>query len=195
LYRGVLQNLLQRRLGLLRALLLLCTAAFLVYHHGALPLAMLPVIEVTSMSLLLGLVYAGTGSLLFVAAVHAFYDGIWFFGPYLSPPLPDDCRPLFLVGALAPIVVWAESCAGLQLALALTRALCRTHRTASPEFRTRARAARVFARVRRRIRSGCRSHPRCGGTARRSSVDCAPSQRLRRARSPENPHRARARHT
>jgi membrane protease YdiL (CAAX protease family) len=107
LYRAVLINLLQPRVGLHGAICL-STVVFLLYHYGALPLAALPAIEVVCMSLLLGIIYAYSGSLLFVIALHSLYDGIWFFGPYTTAPLPDIWRLPFLLSGLALIVLWAS---------------------------------------------------------------------------------------
>jgi membrane protease YdiL (CAAX protease family) len=107
LYRGVLINLLQPRVGVHGAIGL-STVVFLVYHYGALPLAPLPAIEVVCMSLLLGIVYAYSGSLLFVIALHSLYDGIWFFGAYLREPLSDVWRLAFLLSGLALAVLWAS---------------------------------------------------------------------------------------
>lgn len=105
LYRAVLLNLLQPRLGTAGALLF-STALFVVYHYGAQPANWLAVTEVTCMSLLLGLIYVRSGSLFTVAAIHAIYDGLWCFGPYLHPSLPNGWRPLFLVPALALVLAW-----------------------------------------------------------------------------------------
>jgi membrane protease YdiL (CAAX protease family) len=105
LYRAVLLNLLQPRLGVVGALF--CTTAiFIVYHYGALPINWTTFTEVSCMALLLGLIYLRSGSLFAVATIHSLYDGIWFFGPFLSSPLPDVWRPTFLFSALALVVAW-----------------------------------------------------------------------------------------
>jgi membrane protease YdiL (CAAX protease family) len=105
LYRAVLLNLLQPKLGIVGTLLC-STALFIVYHYGALPVTWLAVTEVTCMSLLLGLIYIRSGSLLAVATIHSIYDGIWFFGPFVSSALPDAWRPVFLLSALGLIAAW-----------------------------------------------------------------------------------------
>jgi len=105
LYRAVLFNLLEPRMGL-AGTVALSTALFVVYHYGALPIAPLVIAEVVMMSLVLGLIYARSGSLLGVIALHSAYDGIWFFGPYLNPPLPDAWRPAFLLTALVLVFMW-----------------------------------------------------------------------------------------
>lgn len=104
-YRAVLLNLLQPRLGIVGSLLC-STAVFVLYHYGALPITWLTITETTCMSLLLGLIYMRSGSLMLVAAIHALYDGIWFFGPFLANPPQDEWRPLFLLSALALGALW-----------------------------------------------------------------------------------------
>jgi len=105
LYRAVLINLLQPRIGVAGALFC-STALFIVYHYGALPVTWLALTEVTSLSLLLGLIYVRSGSLLTVVAFHSIYDGTWFFGPFRAIPLSDQWRPAFLLSALALVVAW-----------------------------------------------------------------------------------------
>jgi membrane protease YdiL (CAAX protease family) len=105
LYRAVLFNLLEPRVGL-AGTLALSTVLFVVYHYGALPVAPLVIAEVAIMSLVLGLIYARSGSLLAVIALHSVYDGAWFFGPYLDPPLADAWRPAFLLSALVLVFLW-----------------------------------------------------------------------------------------
>ena len=105
LYRAVLFNLLEPRVGLAPTVIL-STVLFVVYHYGALPIAPLVIAEVTIMSLVLGLIYSRSGSLLGVIALHSAYDGIWFFGPYLSSPLPDPWRLAFLLTALLCVLLW-----------------------------------------------------------------------------------------
>jgi membrane protease YdiL (CAAX protease family) len=99
LYRAVLLNLLEPRIGMLNALLL-STGLFVIYHYGALPFTALAVTEVVCLSLVFGLIYVWSGSLIAVIAYHSVYDAIWFFGPYLATPLADYWRPAFLVPAL-----------------------------------------------------------------------------------------------
>jgi membrane protease YdiL (CAAX protease family) len=105
LYRAVLFNLLEPRVGL-AGTVVLSTVLFVVYHYGALPVAPLVIAEVAIMSLVLGLIYARSGSLLAVIALHSVYDGVWFFGPYLNPPLADAWRPAFLLAALVLVFLW-----------------------------------------------------------------------------------------
>ena len=107
LYRAVLLNLLEPRVGVTGALLI-STALFVVYHYGALPTTALAAIEVACMSLVLGLIYVKSGSLIAVVALHSAYDAVWCFGPFLSMPLPDIWRPAFFLAALVLVFfgVW-----------------------------------------------------------------------------------------
>jgi len=105
LYRAVLFNLLEPRMGL-AGTVALSTGAFLVYHYGALPVAPPVIAEVVIMSVVLGLIYARSGSLLVVTAMHATYDGIECFGAYLNPPIPYSWRPAFLLMALVLVFLW-----------------------------------------------------------------------------------------
>jgi membrane protease YdiL (CAAX protease family) len=104
-YRAVLLNILQPKLGTAGALLF-STAIFVVYHYGAQPVTWLAITEITCMSLLLGLIYVRSGSLFTVAAIQAIYDGLWCFGPYLNPSLPNAWRPVFLIPALILVLAW-----------------------------------------------------------------------------------------
>ncbi len=105
LYRAVLLNLLEPRIGMAGSVIF-STFLFVVYHYGALPITMVTITEVAIMSMLLGLIYMRSGSLLGVIALHSAYDGIWFFGPYLDSPLPDTWRLVFLLGALLFVFSW-----------------------------------------------------------------------------------------
>lgn len=109
LYRGVLLNLLEPKIGSLGALLV-STALFVVYHYGALPVTVLTVTEIVCMSLFLGLIYMKSGSLVAVIALHSLYDAVWFFGPYVESPLTDLWRPVFLIAALAFVVLGVPGC-------------------------------------------------------------------------------------
>src|SRR6185437_7661966 len=106
LYRAVLINLLKPKCGVVGSLIL-STVLFTVYHLGAWSIAWLIVIEIASMSMILGLMYIYSGSLLAVALLHSVYDGLWFFGPFLSTPISDDWRPAFLFSGVALVSLWA----------------------------------------------------------------------------------------
>jgi membrane protease YdiL (CAAX protease family) len=106
LYRAVILNLLQPRLGTIGALSC-STVLFAVYHYGAQPITWISTTEIVTRSVLLGLVYIRSGSLATVTAIHSIYDAIWFMGPVVKPALADAWRPVFLVSAMLFGVVWS----------------------------------------------------------------------------------------
>jgi membrane protease YdiL (CAAX protease family) len=106
LYRAVLINLLQPRFGVIGALIF-STLLFTVYHYGTWAVSWLIITEIVSMSTILGLMYIYSGSLFAVAMLHAVYDAVWFFGPFIRHPLADVWRPAFLLVGVAFIVLWA----------------------------------------------------------------------------------------
>jgi len=105
LYRAVLINLLQPKYGVLTALII-STILFTVYHYGTWAVSWLIVSEIVVMSLILGLIYIYSGSLIAVTLLHATYDAIWFFGPFLPSPIPDIWRPAFLLAGVVCVCLW-----------------------------------------------------------------------------------------
>lgn len=105
LYRGVVFNLVEPRAGTVITIVL-STIIFVVYHYGAQPLIPQVIAEIAIMSVVLGLIYSCSRSLLAVMALHSAYDAIWFLGPYLSTPLPDIWRLAPLLTALLFAILW-----------------------------------------------------------------------------------------
>lgn len=110
LYRGVLQNILERHLGWLPALLL-SNVVFTLYHYGAQPFTLPGLVELFAMGCVLGLIYFRSGSILAAIALHATYDAAWSAGPLIQDRLNDLWRIAFyLVGAmLIGVWVWQSS--------------------------------------------------------------------------------------
>jgi membrane protease YdiL (CAAX protease family) len=106
LYRGILQNMLEPRVGLVFALVVSNTV-FALYHYGAQPFTLLSLTEIFTAGCILGLMYATSGSLMLVIAVHAVNDAIWSFTPLLSSPLPRPIGSALLIAALGLCVMWA----------------------------------------------------------------------------------------
>jgi membrane protease YdiL (CAAX protease family) len=106
LYRAVILNLLQPRLGTTGAVAC-ATSLFVAYHYGAQPFTWISITEIASISVLLGLVYVRTGSFITIATIHSVYDAIWFIGPVVKPALPDIWRPAFLISAMLLGIVWS----------------------------------------------------------------------------------------
>lgn len=86
LFRGILQNVIERRLGTLKAIGT-TSLVMTVWHIGALPLNFFNFWQVFAISCVLGLVYAATRSIWLATTIHATYDAIWSATPVLSTPL------------------------------------------------------------------------------------------------------------
>ncbi len=105
LYRGVLQNVLESRLGVLWAIAL-SNVAFTLYHYGAQPFTAWNLTELFLTGCLLGLLYVATGSLLLAVAVHAIDDVIWSFTPILKSPLPKPVGSALVFIAVGLCAMW-----------------------------------------------------------------------------------------
>lgn len=105
LYRGVLQNLLESRLGVLTAVAL-SNVVFTLYHYGAQPFTAWNLTEIFLSGSALGLLYAATGSLLLAVAVHAVNDAIWAFTPILGSPLPKPLGSVLIFSAVVLCAMW-----------------------------------------------------------------------------------------
>jgi len=106
LYRGVLQNLLEPRLGWLGAILV-SNIVFTLYHYGAWPFTPEYVLEFFLVGSVMGLVYYGTGSLWVTVAAHSVYDALWSFTPILAPPLAKGWGVGLEVLAFVLLTLWA----------------------------------------------------------------------------------------
>lgn len=107
-YRGVLQNLLERRTTKYISIVL-SSIVFVIYHYGVQSFNPANVVMLFAVGCLLGLVYSVTGSLMLVIAIHAVVDGIWAFSPFLSSPLPQNVAVMFALLSLLVIVGWEFS--------------------------------------------------------------------------------------
>jgi membrane protease YdiL (CAAX protease family) len=106
LYRGVIQTLLERRFRFLPALLA-SNFLFVVYHIGAQPMTLVGIAEISTMGLVLGILFSRTGMLIVPIAVHALYDALWSLGPLMSNSINDRYRLLFFAMGISFVVVWA----------------------------------------------------------------------------------------
>jgi len=106
LYRGVLQNLLEKRMGWIPALIV-SNVIFTLYHYGAQPFTPLGLTMLFSMGSILGLIYYGTRSLALVVAFHSIYDALWALVPFVSKPLPRLWGTCLEITALALLTFWA----------------------------------------------------------------------------------------
>ena len=106
LYRGVLQNLLERRAGWLGAIVL-SNVVFTLYHYGAWPFTADNLAEFFLVGCAMGFIYAGTGSLWPAVAAHAIYDALWSFTPILAPPLAKSWGMGLELLAFVLLALWA----------------------------------------------------------------------------------------
>jgi membrane protease YdiL (CAAX protease family) len=106
-YRGVLQNLLERRSGRFTAVVI-SNVVFTLYHYGAQPFVPWNLVSLFAVGCIFGLMYSITGSLLFVIALHAIDDALWAFSPFLTPPWPQMEGAVLTALALVVCTGWAS---------------------------------------------------------------------------------------
>lgn len=108
LFRGIIQNVIERHLGTLKAIGI-TSAVMTVWHLGALPLNFFNFWQVFALSTVSGLIYAATRSIWLVVAEHAAYDAIWSVTPALATPLEWHWGSLLLLVALLLTWSWVRS--------------------------------------------------------------------------------------
>ncbi len=108
LFRGIVQNLLESRLGLLAAVIG-TNLIFVVWHIGVLPASVWTFSQVFLAGALLGLVYAKSGSIALAIALHALYDAVLSFTPLIPQPFGENWGFVPLSAALLLIAYWALS--------------------------------------------------------------------------------------
>lgn len=111
LFRGIVQNLLARRWGMLKAIGM-TSALMTLWHVGALPLTLFNFWQVFAISCMLGLIYAATGSMVLVVTVHALYDAIWSATPVLAKPLAAHWGSILLLASLVLTWLWVRRAYG-----------------------------------------------------------------------------------
>jgi membrane protease YdiL (CAAX protease family) len=99
LFRAILQPLLQRRLGTLAAVVS-TSIIFTAWHGGAIPLTPEVAGEIFLASVVLGLLYAASGSLLLVVSLHTAYDALYV----LIPGATQGARQYWMLLPLAAAV-------------------------------------------------------------------------------------------
>ena len=104
-YRGVLQNLLQRRLGWMGAIVV-SNVVFTAYHYGAWRFTVFRALTVLLVGGVLGILYYGTGYLRIPIMVHAAYDALASLSPLVPQPLPPIWATAFQLAALATLARW-----------------------------------------------------------------------------------------
>ena len=103
-YRGVLQNLLIRRLSIPMSLLV-SNVLFVGYHFGVQPFTVVNIIQLFLIGIILGFVYHLSGSIVLAVALHSIYDAIWALTPFLARPMPEYVATIIFVLILAALVI------------------------------------------------------------------------------------------
>jgi membrane protease YdiL (CAAX protease family) len=105
-YRGVIQNLFARKIGLGPALIA-SNIMFVMYHAGAVHMTPVAIAELFAGGLIFGLIYAGSRSLVVAALVHGMYDAIASFAPYVERnPYPGVTIVVLELVAIVVLVRW-----------------------------------------------------------------------------------------
>lgn len=108
LFRGLMQTLIARRLGTLKAIGV-TSAVMTAWHAGVLPANVFNFWQVFAISCMLGLIFAATHSMVLVVALHALYDASWSATPVLASPLSWHWGALLLLAALVLTGLWVRS--------------------------------------------------------------------------------------
>ena len=106
LFRGIVQNLLVQKYGVLKAVLL-TSALFTAWHIGVQQPTAWVFSQLFLASVLFGLIYVYSGSIAAVVAIHAAYDALFSFTPLLSSPLRPVWGFIPLLASVAFVCYWA----------------------------------------------------------------------------------------
>jgi membrane protease YdiL (CAAX protease family) len=111
-YRGIVQNILDRRAGWWMAIVI-SNALFTLYHYrafGVPPFTFPVIVGYFAVGSALGLIYLGTRSLVLVIAIHTVYDVLWALTPLIAHPGPFAWAVcLDVLGALL-LLLWVARC-------------------------------------------------------------------------------------
>jgi len=111
-YRAILQNLLEEKLGRFGAILLASTI-FALYHYGsesALNYSLQRFLELFVFGCIFGLIYRISGSLLLVAILHSILDLIYAISPVVHRPFSRAGEGWSEVAVLLIFLGWAREC-------------------------------------------------------------------------------------
>lgn len=108
LFRGIVQNLIESRWGLIAAILV-SNAVFVAWHIGVVPNTVWVFSQVFLAGSLIGFAYATTGSIALAIVLHALYDAVFAFTPLVPRPIAANWGFLVLVPAFLLIAFWAMS--------------------------------------------------------------------------------------
>lgn len=99
LFRGVVQNLLQRRFGFAMAVLL-TTLVFTAWHYGAVPNTRWQFIQIFLASIVIGVIYVRTGNIWVAVGLHMAYDAAIALPTLVSYKYSVGIALLMLLGAV-----------------------------------------------------------------------------------------------
>lgn len=114
LFRGIMQNLLTERFGVLKAVLITSTV-FTLWHVGVWDPSVWTFGEIFLASVIIGFIYVRSGSIAVVIVLHAVYDAIYSFTPLLHPPLNENWGFVPMLAAVALVYAWAQRNGNLRL--------------------------------------------------------------------------------
>lgn len=99
LYRGVVQNIIVKKTGIIPALLI-SNIFFVLMHFGFQSLSALNAINMFLAGMFLGIIYEKTDNLFICIALHALYDMIYVFTPILKRTLVPAAGNFIILTAL-----------------------------------------------------------------------------------------------
>lgn len=102
-FRALIQPLLQKHVGEAKAILL-TSVLFVAYHLGTVPVTFLGYANIMIAGLLLGVVFARTGSLWLVIGLHSVFDALATLAPVLDRPLPPVLGMILTFYALLVLI-------------------------------------------------------------------------------------------
>lgn len=105
LFRGVLQNRLAQKMGMLNAMLV-SSVIFTAWHIGVQPLTFWNFGQIFLASMVLACVYLGSGSIWLVVMCHTLYDALFAVSPWMAQPLALHWILLPLLLALMLLGRW-----------------------------------------------------------------------------------------
>ena len=106
LFRGIVQNLLSEKFGFVKSVLFTSTL-FTAWHIGVWEPTVWTFSQIFLASILLGVIYVHSGSILAAIVIHAVYDALFSFTPLLSAPLNANWGFVPLLASVALVSYWA----------------------------------------------------------------------------------------
>ncbi|MFZ4703485.1 MAG: CPBP family intramembrane glutamic endopeptidase [Candidatus Methylumidiphilus sp.] len=106
LFRGIVQNLLAEKFGFVKSVLFTSTL-FTAWHIGAMEPTVWTFSQIFLASILLGVLYVHSGSILAAIVIHTAYDALFSFTPMLSAPLNENWGFVPLLASVALVSFWA----------------------------------------------------------------------------------------